>query len=641
MTEGVKPIGVPPSSTSLTLPPQAGEEKREIILTQKATQAEVFKRAISHSTRALAREENVEVNFTANEPSVSGHNVNLPQPARVLTIDEVSKIRGQSDFAGLKLAHHEDIKHFQNRPMGPNAQAIYDMAEDVRIAALGSNAMPGVAQNLEANLIESAIKRGYQRMMNKETTPMIEGLSLVLREKLTGRETPALLKHVADFWRAEIIAKAGTDISHLINAIHEQGDFAKITRDIIRDLELGDELGEDENQDPSENENQESPPEGGDDQNSEDEQEETKEQQTETEQTEGDEESESGQEVEYDGSDSEDDDIDASSTPMPQNPQSQNGRALDYKIYTRQFDEIIGAEELCDAIELDRLRMYLDQQLERLQGAVGRLANRLQRKLLAQQNRSWQFDLEEGMLDAAKLSRVVTDPMSPLSFKQESDIEFRDTIVTILVDNSGSMRGRPIMIAATCGDILARTLERCAVKTEILGFTTKAWKGGQSREKWMADGKPAQPGRLNDLRHIIYKSADAPWRRAKRNLGLMMREGLLKENIDGEALEWAYSRILARPEQRRILMVISDGAPVDDSTLSVNSGPYLENHLKDIIGDIEKKGNVELIAIGIGHDVTRYYKRAVTINDAEQLGGAMVDQLAELFDEKPKVIKKK
>jgi cobaltochelatase CobT len=606
-------------------------------MSQKETQAEVFKRAISHSTRALAREENVEVNFTANEASVTGHNVNLAQPARVLTINEVAKIRGQSDFAGLKLAHHDEMRHAQGRPPGPNALAIYDIAEDIRISALGANVMPGIAQNLEVNLIESAIKRGYQRMMTKETTPMIEGLALVLREKLTGRDTPDAIKHVADFWRAEIIAKAGTDISHLIKALHEQKDFAKITRDIIRDLELGDELGEQEPTEPPQDENQEAPPEGGDDQDSQQEQEETKEQQSETEQSEGDEETQSGQEVDYDGEDANDDELDAATTPFNQTPQSQLGRSNDYKVFTREFDEIIGAEELCDAAELDRLRMYLDQQLERLQGAVGRLANRLQRKLMAQQSRSWMFDLEEGMLDAAKLSRVVTDPMAPLSFKQESDIEFRDTVVTILIDNSGSMRGRPIMIAATCGDILARTLERCAVRTEILGFTTKAWKGGQSREKWANAGKPTQPGRLNDLRHIIYKSADSPWRRAKRNLGLMMREGLLKENIDGEALEWSYARLLARPEQRRILMVISDGAPVDDSTLSVNSGPYLENHLKDIIGDIEKSSKVELIAIGIGHDVTRYYKRAVTINDAEQLGGAMVDQLAELFDEKPKV----
>jgi cobaltochelatase CobT len=304
-----------------------------------------------------------------------------------------------------------------------------------------------------------------------------------------------------------------------------------------------------------------------------------------------------------------------------------------YRVYTNQFDETVAAEELCDSDELTRLRNYLDKQLTSLQGVVARLANRLQRRLMAQQNRSWEFDLEEGLLDAARLSRVVTDPMHPLSFKTEKDMRFRDTVVTLLLDNSGSMRGRPITVAATCADILARTLERCGVKVEILGFTTRAWKGGQSREKWLAAGKPAAPGRLNDLRHIIYKPAETPWRRSRRNLGLMMREGLLKENIDGEALIWAHNRLLSCSEQRRILMVISDGAPVDDSTLSVNSGNYLERHLRQVISDIEARSPVELIAIGIGHDVTRYYRRAVTIVDAEELGGAMTEKLAELFDE--------
>ena len=310
-------------------------------------------------------------------------------------------------------------------------------------------------------------------------------------------------------------------------------------------------------------------------------------------------------------------------------------RGPDYKPFTTKFDEVIHAEDLCDSDELTRLRAYLDKQLAHLQGVVGRLANRLQRRLMAQQNRSWEFDLEEGTLDPARLPRVVMDPFQPLSFKQEQDTNFRDTVVTLLLDNSGSMRGRPITVAATCADILARTLERCGVKVEILGFTTRAWKGGQARESWLQSGKPANPGRLNDLRHIIYKSADAPWRRARKNLGLMMREGLLKENIDGEALDWAHKRLLGRPEQRRILMVISDGAPVDDSTLSVNPGNYLERHLRFIIEEIETRSPVELIAIGIGHDVTRYYRRAVTIVDAEELGGVMTEKLAELFEENP------
>src|SRR5436190_1087074 len=308
-------------------------------------------------------------------------------------------------------------------------------------------------------------------------------------------------------------------------------------------------------------------------------------------------------------------------------------RGPDYRPFIAKFDEVLAADELCEPEELDRLRGYLDKQLSHLQGVVARLANRLQRRLMAQQNRAWEFDLEEGLLDPARLSRVIVDPLHPLSFKHEKETSFRDTVVTLLLDNSGSMRGRPITVAATCADILARTLERCGVKVEILGFTTRAWKGGQSREAWIAAGKPANPGRLNDLRHIIYKSADAPWRRARKNLGLMMREGLLKENIDGEALDWAHKRLLGRAEQRKILMMISDGAPVDDSTLSVNPGNYLERHLRWIIDEIENRSPVELIAIGIGHDVTRYYRRAVTIVDAEELGGAITEKLAELFSE--------
>ena len=319
--------------------------------------------------------------------------------------------------------------------------------------------------------------------------------------------------------------------------------------------------------------------------------------------------------------------------PAPSGPADRRGP--DYKAYAAKFDEVVNAEDLCEPEELQRLRDYLDKQLQNLSSVVARLANRLQRRLMAQQNRSWEFDLEEGMLDTARLPRIIIDPQQPLSFKREKEMDFRDTVVTLLIDNSGSMRGRPITVAASCADILARTLERCGVKVEILGFTTRAWKGGQSREAWLQAGKPANPGRLNDLRHLIYKPADAPWRRARKNLGLMMREGLLKENIDGEALDWAHQRLVGRPEQRKILMMISDGAPVDDSTLSVNSGNYLERHLRYVIEEIETRSPVELIAIGIGHDVTRYYRRAVTIVDAEELGGAMTEKLAELFAETP------
>jgi cobaltochelatase CobT len=595
------------------------------------SQSEIFKNAIANTTRAIAREDGIEINFTANEPSILGHVVNLQQPARVLSNEEVARIRGQADFAGLRLAHHNEKVHAKLRPIGPTAQAIYDMAEDIRIVALGSNAMEGVAKNLTANLVETSQKRGYSRMMSKETTPMVEGLSLLLREQLTGLVPPDGTKHVADFWKSELHEKCGHELELLSAAIGDQDQFAVLTREIIRDLDLAEELGDEADEDNQEQPNDDPPESSGENNSEQDNDESASPESIETSESETSE--TTGEEIESDGEDAEQDDNDKSSSPSNQTPNVRAGNADKYRIYTREFDEIIAAQDLCDIEELERLRMYLDQQLARVQSGVGRLANRLQRKLMAKQNRSWTFDLEEGLLDPAKLSRVITDPATPLSFRQENDVEFKDTVVSLFIDNSGSMRGRPIMIAATCGDILARTLERCGVKTEILGFTTKAWKGGQSKEKWLANGKPANPGRLNDLRHIIYKEADSPWRRSKRNLGLMMREGLLKENIDGEGLEWAYGRIAIRPERRKILMVISDGAPVDDSTQSVNSGPYLELHLKSIIKDIEDKGDVELIAIGIGHDVTRYYNRALTIVDAEQLAGAMVDKLAELFDE--------
>lgn len=605
--------------------------------------AEIFKRAIADTTRAMSREDTTEVSFSTTELRIEGNNISLPNPSRALGKDEVALIRGQSDFAALKLAHHNDSLHYKNRPIGPNAQAIFDMAEEARISAIGAKNMAGVAANIGATITDAAKKRGYTRMYSQEMIPVQDALSLLIREKLFGYETPKEFEHIKEMWRTDIELMAGDELEALSDNIENQEVFAKFTRELIRDLDLGDELGDEDDSEPP---NNETPEQDGDTEQDNDEGEQEENETPETSEQEQISESTSEEmtgtriDTEENGQDDEDE-TQTSDTPFAQDPASISGTANIYKAYTKEFDEIITAEELCDPEELDRLRMYLDQQLSKLQGAVAKLANRLGRKLLAQQNRSWMFDLEEGMLDAAKLSRVVTDPVAPLSFKQESEIEFRDTIVTILIDNSGSMRGRPIMIAATCADILARVLERCSVKTEILGFTTKAWKGGFAKEKWVKDGKPPNPGRLNELRHIIYKAADMPWRRAKRNLGLMMREGLLKENIDGEALDWAYERLRARPEQRRILMVISDGAPVDDSTLSTNSGPYLENHLKNIIADIEKSNQAELIAIGIGHDVTKYYKRAVTILDAEQLGGAMIDKLAELFDEKPKGKKKR
>ncbi|MBW8318835.1 MAG: cobaltochelatase subunit CobT, partial [Rhizobium sp.] len=469
--------------------------------------------------------------------------------------------------------------------------------------------------------------------------PIQEAVAMLVREKLTGEKPPESAGKVLDLWRPFIEQKAGADLDNLPSAINDQQAFARVIRHMLSAMEMAEDVGDDTEESEEESTTDEDQP------RSNEEDQESAEEEAGSEQAPA-EESEASQELmddgEMDGAEISDDDMteegeDDSETPgemrRPASPFDDFNEKVDYKIFTQEFDEIVTAEELCDEAELERLRAFLDKQLAHLQGAVGRLANRMQRRLMAQQNRSWEFDLEEGYLDPARLTRLVIDPMQPLSFKKEKDTKFRDTVVTLVIDNSGSMRGRPITVAATCADILARTLERCGVKVEILGFTTKAWKGGQSREKWLTNGKPPTPGRLNDLRHIIYKSADAPWRRSRRNLGLMMREGLLKENIDGEALMWAHGRLMARPEQRKIMMMISDGAPVDDSTLSVNPGNYLERHLRAVIEQIETRSPVELLAIGIGHDVTRYYRRAVTIIDADELAGAMTEQLAALFED--------
>ncbi len=460
----------------------------------------------------------------------------------------------------------------------------------------------------------------------------------MVRERLTGLAPPPAAKKLVDFWRPLIEDRAGKDLDRLEDLVEDQRQFGDAVHDLLDSLEMGDDRSSDSEEEEEDGEEDRRKQDSGEDGEAADSDEMQRMSVEDTQVSAEDMPDASAEAVEAPSSDMADDtDMGDTETPgEPQRPRQfgdNQPRGPDYRAFTIKFDETIAAEELCEPEELDRLRGYLDKQLSHLQGVVARLANRLQRRLMAQQNRSWEFDLEEGQLDSSRLTRIVIDPLHPLSFKQEKDMRFRDTVVTLLLDNSGSMRGRPITVAATCADILARTLERCGVKVEILGFTTRAWKGGQSREQWLTAGKPANPGRLNDLRHIVYKSADAPWRRARKNLGLMMREGLLKENIDGEALDWAHKRLLGRTEQRKILMMISDGAPVDDSTLSVNPGNYLERHLRWVIEEIETRSPVELIAIGIGHDVTRYYRRAVTIVDAEELGGAMTEKLAELFEE--------
>jgi len=597
-----------------------------------------FKNVLGGASRAIADEPEIELAFTADAPAQSGKHIKVPMPARTLPADQVAEARGFADGFALRLKHHDTSLHARGAPADAVARSVFDAVETARVEALGARGYAGIAANLATALDVRLRADPITRARNRDEVPLSTALGLMVRERLTGQQAPALAAPGLSLVRDWIEQKAGGDLDALGLAIDDQRVFAGLVNRLLEDLELieGDMLPDEADQGGNEDE-------GTDDQQDDSE--------------EGDEPGDQGQaemdargeprdadgeegenseqgEDEFDDQDGEPgDEGDEGMLPVrPNRPFSDLSPHFDYKPWTTQFDEVIAATELCDAEELTRLRSYLDQQLVHLQGAVTKLANRLQRRLMAQQNRSWDFDQEEGILDAARLARVVVNPTLSLSYKVERETAFRDTVVTLLIDNSGSMRGRPISIAAISADILARTLERCGVKTEILGFTTRAWKGGQSRETWLVAGRPPQPGRLNDVRHIVYKKADEPWRRAKTALGLMMREGLLKENIDGEALLWAHSRLIARHEERKIMMVISDGAPVDDSTLSVNSGSYLERHLRQVIGWIESRSPVELVAIGIGHDVTRYYQRAVTIMDAEQLGGTIIEQLAALFD---------
>ncbi|RWP71887.1 cobaltochelatase subunit CobT [Mesorhizobium sp.] len=602
------------------------------------SEADSFKRAVTVCMRAIAGDKELEVGFAKDRPALAGSRARLPELPKKASKADIAITRGLGDSMALKRACHDARIHTRLAPEGKQARAIYDAVEQARVEAIGSRAMQGVADNIGSMLEDKYARANLIDVKDKADAPIEEALALMVREKLTGRTVPKSGERLVDLWRPWVEEKASADLDGLSAKLDDQQAFARVVREMLASMEMAEELGDDQETEDSEDNDDNQPQ--GEEQSEEGGEDDSGSEQSQSDDTEAS--SDDEQSAETEASDataddlSDDDDADAE-TPgearRNDNPFTNLSKEIDYKVFTTALDETVGAEDLCEEEELDRLRAFLDKQLANLSGVVGRLANRLQRRLMAQQNRSWDFDLEEGYLDPARLVRVVIDPMQPLSFKQERDTKFRDTVVTLVLDNSGSMRGRPITVAATCADILARTLERCGVSVEILGFTTRAWKGGQAREKWLKEGKPPNPGRLNDLRHIIYKSADHPWRRARRNLGLMMREGLLKENIDGEALLWAHNRLIARPEQRKILMMISDGAPVDDSTLSVNPGNYLERHLRAVIELIETRSPVELLAIGIGHDVTRYYRRAVTIVDAEELAGAMTEQLASLFGE--------
>jgi cobaltochelatase CobT len=601
--------------------------------------ADPFKKALAETTKVMADDAELSVTYSVDPPGSTNDSIRLPQVSRRLTEQEVRLARGTADALALRHKFHDVSTFDRYVPQGQMARDIYDAMETARCEAVGARAMPGTHTNIDAKIENEALRQGFGDIREASQAPLATAAGYLVRHLATGRDLPPDAANVMNLWRDFIEGQTGGSLGSIEEILADQAEFAKFTRKIIQDLGYGDQLGDDpdfededaEDQAEADEDQDDQPDSSGEDDDAEEqddanpEQSQDKQQDASTAQVSMDDmaDSDMGEEME----------LPEGEAPLePPAPQPVSDADPQYMVYRTEFDEEIRAEDLADPQELERLRAYLDQQLEPLKGAVSRLANKLQRRLQAQQNRSWEFDLEEGTLDAGRLARVIANPTTPLSFKVEKDTEFRDTCVTLLLDNSGSMRGRPISIAAICADVLARTLERCSVKVEILGFTTRAWKGGQSREEWLAEGRPQGPGRLNDLRHIIYKSADAPWRRARPNLGLMMKEGLLKENIDGEALEWAHRRMAVRHESRKILMVISDGAPVDDSTLSVNPANYLEKHLRDVIAMVEKRRQVELLAIGIGHDVTRYYDRAVTITDVEQLAGAMTEQLAALFE---------
>lgn len=603
--------------------------------------SETLKRATGSTLKAMSGKRSLTVGFTRglDAASIGAESVTLPEPEPALSIEQIARLRGNADAAAMRLQFHDRALHNRMMPPGDDAKRLFGALEQVRVEALGARDYPGAAKNLAAVHAQNA--QAYAGVTERDMAQLPQAMALLAREHLTGEALPPPAQNMADLWREWLNDKAPGHLEQLAQAVGDQRAFAHATGALMQALELLNQLPSDtEGDENAEEESQKTPEDSA----------------------EGEDESQDGEsqgEMEAMGAMGADAlsaemveelsgdagfeemmmDGESPAGPSDQDrtwPENEPPKVYAYRAFTNRFDETVPAEDLCEAQELSRLREQLDRQLDKLQGVVSKLANRLQRRLMAQQTRSWEFDLEEGLLDVAKLSRVITDPFAPLSFKEEKDADFRDTVVTLLIDNSGSMRGRPITLAATSADILARTLERCGVKVEILGFTTRAWKGGKSRELWTEKDKPANPGRLNDLRHIIYKAADAPWRRAHKNLGLMLKEGILKENIDGEALLWAHNRLLGRTEQRRILMVISDGAPVDDATLSANPGNYLERHLRDVIEWIETKSPVELLAIGIGHDVTRYYRRAVTLLDAEELGGAIMAELADLFDETPK-----
>ncbi|MBD1173954.1 cobalamin biosynthesis protein CobT [Pelagibacterales bacterium SAG-MED01] len=538
------------------------------------------------------------------------------------------KARAESDSSALKKKFSSDEIYKKNLPLNSSCKSLYLIAEKIRYEALGGKMLKGIEKNLKDNYNQKISLKRKDQLETKEDVPVVEAFELYMLKKFLNIKLDPLTSKMLNFWEKDFDLAVNEHIKFLKENLEHQNEYSSKFSKILQDMEIFQTEENEDTKEESQNDEQNNPSNEDQESDSEDKKEKNKEEET-----------EAGLDSDYDIDEYKlDEQLVDTDSDQPSNEKVLQKRMneihIDYKIFTSKFDEVTKAENLENSEEALKLRKTLDQQLIGFHDIITKLANKLQRQLLAKQNRAWKFDLEEGLLDSSKLPRIIMDPYNSLSFKKEKDLDFKDTIVTLLIDNSGSMRGRPITIAAICADILSRTLERCSVKVEILGFTTKNWKGGQSREYWNKHGKPKTPGRLNDLRHIIYKGADTHWRQAKNNLGLMLKEGLLKENIDGEAISWAFNRLKKRKEERKILMVISDGAPVDDSTLSVNSGDFLEKHLKKIVKFIEDKSEIEILAIGIGHDVSRYYNRAIKITDVNELGDVMISQLSTLFDQK-------
>ncbi|OED43373.1 hypothetical protein AB833_03750 [Chromatiales bacterium (ex Bugula neritina AB1)] len=592
-----------------------------------AYEIDLLKRSLSACARAVAGDETLAVSFERGRSNVEIGGTRVQDPTDGMTADELAVTRGQTDSMALWRAHHDVKIHQRTAPQEATARLVFDAVEQARVEAVGTRNLDGVASNLEncrsAHLANLNLQNG--------SSVLAEALGVLLRNRLSGRDISQAGKALLKSCEPQLQKVSPEWLDRLHAERNDQHSFAMemnellVAMELLQEVDGGDNQGEDTDQEPPGEDTPDTESDG-----------ESSAADAEDAQFEDDADQQNDDSAEASDSENETSEGDPAESPgaSVEMPGDDHFAAANrYKIFTTEYDEIVKPLDICNATELGRLRERLDEHVGDLQSSVGRFANRLQRRLLAHQNRSWDFDQEEGVLDTARLTRVVTDPMQPLSFKREREAQFRDTVVTLLIDNSGSMHGRSIIVAAACADVLANTLERCGVGVEILGFTTRAWKGGQSRAQWVGKGHPVNPGRLNDLRHIVYKSADTPWRRGRANLGLMLRKGLLKENIDGEALMWAHQRLSVRPEKRKILMMISDGAPIDDSTLSANPGKFLERHLREIITQIEADSGVELTAIGIGHDVTQYYRRAATIANVTELAGAMTSQLADLFDQ--------